>query len=124
MASCAGRKRPAENSSLQGKADIVFDEYEHPFGKVTGGEKVSFQFTFENKGTADLVINSVMSSCGCTVPKYDSKPIHPGDKGNIEVIFNTSGYEGMTTKTITVKSNALKPVVLLRITADVESKTK
>ena len=57
---------------------LIFREYEHNFGKVAEGEKVSYVFTFDNKGTADLVITSATTTCGCTVPKYDTKPIPPG----------------------------------------------
>jgi hypothetical protein len=102
-----------------GTVKIVFREYEHDFGKVTEGEKVSCVFNFENQGTSDLVITSATTSCGCTVPEYDSKPIAPGKTGKLEVVFDTSGRNGMQTKTITVKSNAVTPVVLLKITAEV-----
>ena len=104
-----------------GKARIVFREYEHSFGKVAEGEKVSYVFKFDNIGTADLVISSALTTCGCTVPEYDKKPIPPGGNGNMEVVFDTSGKVGMQTKTITVKSNAEKPVVLLKITAEVNA---
>jgi hypothetical protein len=76
-------------------------------------------FTFDNKGTGNLIISSATTTCGCTVSKYDKKPIPPGASGNLEVVFDTSGRNGMQTKTITVKSNASKPVVLLKITAEV-----
>ncbi len=104
----------------KGSGEIVFNSYEHDFGKVTKGEKVAYIFTFVNKGTSDLILKSVTTSCGCTVPKYDSKPIAPGEEGTLEVVFDTSGRNGKQTKTITVKSNASVPVVLLRITAEVE----
>jgi hypothetical protein len=106
-------------SSQKNNAEIVFKEYEHDFGKVTEGEKVAYVFTFENKGSADLVLTSVTTSCGCTVPKYETKPVAPGGEGNLEVIFDTSGRSATQTKVITVKSNASKPVVLLKITAEV-----
>lgn len=102
-----------------GKVEISFREYEHNFGIVTEGEKVSCLFTFDNKGTSDLVVSSVSTSCGCTAPKYDTKPIPPGGSGNVEVVYNASGMNGKQTKTVTVKSNASVPVVLLRITAEV-----
>lgn len=111
----------AEPVTDTGKAVIVFKEYEHHFGKVAEGEKVSYQFTYENSGTADLVLNSVTTTCGCTVPKFETKPVPPGGSGSLEVVFNTSGRNGMQTKTITVKSNAKMPVVLLKITAEVEA---
>jgi len=119
----SGSKKDTGNSSLPssdtGSARIIFTEYEHNFGKVTEGEKVAYVFTFENKGTANLVIASATTTCGCTVPKYDTKPISPGGKGNLEVVFDTSGRNGMQTKTISVKSNASTTVVLLKIVAEV-----
>jgi hypothetical protein len=112
------------NDAQQGNAEILFREYEHHFGKVSEGEKVSWQFTFENKGSGPLVLKSVTTTCGCTVPKYDTKPIEPGGKGSLEVVFDTSDRNGMQTKTISVSSNASVPVVLLKITAEVEPRTK
>ncbi len=115
-----GRQEPTGLASGDtGNVNIVFGEYEHDFGKVTEGEKVGWVFKFENKGTSNLVITSATTSCGCTVPEYDTKPIAPGGKGNLEVVFDTSGRNGKQTKTITVKSNARTPVVLLKITAEV-----
>jgi len=104
-----------------GKAVLVFSEYEHNFGKVSVGEKVGYVFKFENEGTADLVIVAAITTCGCTVPKFDRRPIHPGEDGKLEVVFDTSGRNGMQTKTVTVRSNASIPVVVLKITAEVEA---
>jgi hypothetical protein len=118
------RKNTA-NSGVQpadsGSVIISFKEYEHNFGKVAEGEKVSYDFGFTNNGTGSLVILSATTSCGCTVPKYSTNPIAPGDKGNLEVVFDTSGRNGMQTKIITVRSNAVKKEVLLKITAEVIS---
>jgi hypothetical protein len=100
-------------------AIISFREYEHDFGKVTEGEKVACIFTFKNSGKGPLVISSVTTSCGCTVPKYETKPIAPEGTGLVEVVFDSSGRNGLQTKTITVKSNASKPIILLRITGEV-----
>jgi len=102
-----------------GKAVISFAEYEHNFGKIKEGEKVAYIFTFTNTGTANLVVNSAVASCGCTVPKYSGRPVSPGKTGNIEVVFDTSGRDGIQTKTVTVRSNAKTPVVLLKITTEV-----
>lgn len=76
-------------------------------------------FSFCNTGEGSLVIESVSASCGCTVPKYDKKPVPPGKNGMIEVAFNTAGRSGIQTKTVTVRSNAGTPVVILKLTAEV-----
>jgi hypothetical protein len=113
------------NASLQSTDTthpvLIFRDYSHDFGKVSEGEKVGYIFSFENKGSGNLVIASATASCGCTVPKYDSKPVPPGGSGNLEVVFDTSGRNGKQTKTVTVASNASKPVILLQITAEVVS---
>lgn len=102
-------------------AKILFTEYEHDFGKIVEGEKVACIFTFENVGKGPLVLSSAVTSCGCTVSKYSTKPLAPGGKGTLEVEFNSSGYNGQQTKTITVRSNASKPLVLLTIRGEVVS---
>lgn len=106
-------------SPADGQAEIVFREYEHDFGKVTGGEKLAYLFSFSNKGPGSLVIKSATASCGCTVPKYETKPIPAGSDGTIEVVFDTSGRDGIQTKTVSVHSNANTPVVILKITAEI-----
>jgi hypothetical protein len=102
-----------------GKGSLVFIEYEHDFGRISEGQKVSFVFSFVNKGTGSLVIASATTSCGCTIPKYDTNPISPGGAGKLEVVYDATGKDGRQTKTITVRSNAEKPVTLLKITAEV-----
>lgn len=109
----------SSDAEAQGTPFINFSEYEHDFGTVTEGEKVAYIFTFENTGTGNLVINSAVGSCGCTVPKYNNKPVPPGGKGNVEVVFDTSGRGGFQTKTITLSTNSSNPVTLLKISAEV-----
>jgi hypothetical protein len=129
ISGCTGRNGKSNGDSGsantgQGTTEISFREYQHDFGKVSEGEKLSYTFTFDNKGKSDLIISSASTTCGCTVPKYDRKPISAGNSGNLEVVFDTSGRNGMQTKTITVKSNAATPVVLLKITAEVVTDNK
>jgi hypothetical protein len=128
IAGCGGRSNRGEgntNSQISdtGKAVISFSEVEHNFGKVNEGEKVGCVFSFQNTGTGNLVINSATASCGCTIPKYNRKPIPPGKTGTLEVVFDTSGKQGKQSKTIIVKSNATVSQMLLRITAEITDNT-
>lgn len=107
------------NDNGQGTPIIEFSELEHDFGTILEGEKVACVFTFSNKGDGSLVINSATTSCGCTVPEFDSDPIAPGEKGEIEVLFDSAYRQGIQNKTITIRSNAEKPVVILKIKAEV-----
>jgi hypothetical protein len=108
-------------ADMREPAEISFNEYEHDFGKITEGEKVAHIFTFENKGPGALVINSALTTCGCTVTKYDRNPIPSGKGGSLEVVFDSGGKRGIQTKTITVHSNSKTQVTILKITADVVS---
>ena len=114
-----GNRSPASIQGDTGKAVITFASLEHDFGKIKEGEKVGCIFTFTNTGTASLIVNNATTSCGCTVPKYDRKPLAPGSSGSIEVVFDTTGRNGMQTKSITVQSNAATPVTMLQIRAEV-----
>jgi len=129
MLSC-GSNKSSENADRNSVNDstavpeISFNTLVHDFGEITEGEKVAYVFTFTNTGTGSLVINNASASCGCTVPKYSRKPLAPGQKGTMEVVFNTSGFGGIQTKTISVQSNAKTPVVVLAVKADVRSRNR
>lgn len=84
---------------------IEFDEILHEFGDITQGEKVEHTFSFTNTGKADLIITSAKGSCGCTVPQWPKKPIKPGEKGEINVVFNSEGKKGKQHKKITIVAN-------------------
>jgi len=106
----------------EGTPLIEFSQMVHDFGKIEEGEKVACVFTFENTGDADLLITSATTSCGCTVPKFDDKPVTPGNKGMVEVVFDSSFRHGTQNKTIAIRSNARRSVVILRIKAEVITK--
>jgi hypothetical protein len=108
-----------EKVSSADTASIFFEEYEHDFGKAVAGEKVAYTFSFTNRGNAPLVISQASTTCGCTVSKYSRKPVPPGGNGTIEVIFDTSGRNGKQAKVITVRSNATRSLVIIRITGEV-----
>lgn len=107
-------------ASAQGQAEIKFDKVTHNIG--TFSEKSPVQkatFTFTNIGQSPLVINQVIASCGCTVPKYDKKPIAPGKKGTIEVTYNGKGkFPGHFKKTVTVRTNGKVELTRLYIEGD------
>ena len=84
-------------------------------------EKKIFKFT--NTGNIPLIISQVKASCGCTIPKKPNKPILPGEKGEIEVKYDTRRVMPFK-KTITVGSNAETPSVLLFIKGNVIDNSK
>jgi hypothetical protein len=55
------------------------------------------------------------------VPKFNRNPIPAGKGGTLEVVFDSSGRNGIQTKTISVQSNSKTQVVVLKIIAEVIS---
>lgn len=85
--------------------EFKFEQEIINYGKIVKGAEGKRKFIFTNIGKAPLVIERVQSSCGCTVPKKPEKPIMPGEKGEIEVSYDTKRLGGFS-KTITIYSNA------------------
>lgn len=109
----------AQESTEQTGAEIVFAETLHDFGDITQGDKVTHVFAFENTGTEPLVLNNVLTTCGCTAPSWPRDPIAPGESGEITVTFNSRGKIGMQNKIITVVSNAVNNQERVNIRANV-----
>lgn len=108
---------PAENKN---QAEIKFDEEEFNFGTIKQGDKAEHTFTFTNTGKEPLIITNAAGSCGCTVPVWTKEPIKKGEKGTIQVTFNSAGKQGMQDKTITITSNAVTTTKVLHLKGNVE----
>ncbi len=89
------------------------------YGKIALGSDGKRVFEFTNIGKAPLIISRVQASCGCTVPKKPEKPIMPGEKGQIEVSYDTKKPGGFS-KAITIFSNAKTPRKMIKIKGYVE----
>ena len=85
------------------------------YGEIEKGSDGVRIFEFVNSGNQPLIISKVYSSCGCTIPKKPEAPIAPGEKGEIQVKYDTNRV-GPIRKTITVNSNAEStPIISLKI---------
>lgn len=101
---------------------MTFPKMEHDFGKIAEGSSVTHVFKFKNTGNFPLTITNARGSCGCTVPKYPTTAIAPGQEGEIEVVFNSAGKQGMQQKTVTLVANTTPAETVLTIKAEVEKK--
>lgn len=101
-------------------AKIQFDTETVDYGEINKGSDGVRVFEFTNTGDAPLIISKVSSSCGCTIPKKPEAPILPGDKGEIQVKYDTNRV-GPIRKAITVISNADTPTKVLKIKGEVKA---
>lgn len=108
-------------AELAQMAKIEFTELEFDGGDIITGDKLEHTFVFKNTGKADLVLESVKASCGCTTPSYTQEAIKPGQTGKIDVRFDSSGKNGPQHKTVMVRSNDPgKDTVVLHIKCNVK----
>jgi len=104
---------------------IAISEEEWDFGLVKPEEKPTHVFTIENKGTEDLLIERVWTSCGCVQTSISTNRILPGKSAELKATFNTVGYEGKWEKLIYIKSNDLgEPEKNIKVKVDIEHQFK
>ena len=84
-----------------------FDSDVRDLGRVVEGQVVRADFTIMNVGDAVLEISEVRPTCGCTTADKWDRRIEPGRSGVIPLQFNSAGYLGPVTKTVTVVCNDL-----------------
>ena len=104
-----------------GSPEFTFVEEEHDFGLLVDGEKVAYSFVFTNTGDAPLIISNAKGSCGCTAPNWPKDPIAPGEKGAIDVSFNSSGRKGIQNKAVTLTANTNPNRKVIKIKAEIKT---
>lgn len=107
-------------------SEIEFERLVHDYGKIVADADYNTTFEFTNTGKKPLLIYDVKTSCGCTVPTWNKKPIPAGAKERIQVTFHPKAHQlGTEVKTVTVLSNTNPGMTVLQIKAEVSPpKTK
>lgn len=105
------------NPSLQ--SQIEFEHTVFDFGEVESNIQQTHSFLFRNTGVHPLLVYYVKTSCGCTVPTWNRKPILPGQTDSIQVVFTGSSV-GVINKSIDVITNSVQKETALSIKATVK----
>lgn len=109
----------------QEKGKLEFLINDHDFGEIKEEDGPAiFEFEFENKGGAPLIISNVKASCGCTTPGWSKVPVLPGEKGFVKVQYNPRNRPGNFRKTLTVTTNGDPAVTQAYIKGKVIPKVK
>ncbi|MEN6618899.1 MAG: DUF1573 domain-containing protein [Rikenellaceae bacterium] len=115
--------------SLSGQNDrvasIEFNKLVHDFGDIQmSSGKQSYTFTFKNISQQPVVIQTVISSCGCTTPEWTKSPVKPGETGKIAVTFLNDQGPYPFDKSLTVYVTGSPKPLILRIKGIVHEKQK
>lgn len=98
------------------QANITFINEVVNVDTIFEGINSPLKYIFKNSGDSSLLISSVRSSCGCTIPKYERKEIAPGQYDTIYATYNSVGHLGKIDKPIIVESNASNGTKTLKVT--------
>jgi hypothetical protein len=103
---------PAQPSSY-----LAWDAELKEYSAKVGEPSAHFTFHLTNVSKEVVLINSVRTSCGCTVAQLPEQPWHlaPGKSGPIEVTVNLAGKSGLITKSVTVDSSAGIKALLVKV---------
>lgn len=111
----------SKSSENTNAPEITFVKTVYDYGTIFMGGDGNSEFEFTNTGKEPLILSSVRSSCGCTVPSWPREPILPGKKGVITVKYDTKRL-GPINKSVTVMSNAKNPTEVLRLSGNITKK--
>jgi len=64
-------------------------------------------FVVVNAGDSPLVITRVQPTCGCTVARFTTTAIAPGESGMVNVTYSPTGRPGPFEKTVWVYTNSV-----------------
>lgn len=92
------------------------------FGRALPGRTLRKEFTLRNAGDAELVIEGVSTTCGCTAAIAGARRLAPGRSTPLTVTLETRDYSGRVERRVLVRSNDPKtPLLVLKVEATVAS---
>lgn len=106
-----------ENKQIVTKA--VVDKSFIQMGSFDWQEEQKATFTLKNTGNKVLVIQDIVTSCGCTTVSYSKEPVQPGKEVTLEVAYKAE-HPGYFDKTVTVYCNAESSPLKLRINGNAQ----
>ncbi len=93
------------SKSSEHTTQVSVNQTELDFGTFPKEEKQERSFVLTNTGNGLLVIQDIVTSCGCTKVEHDKKPARPGETLEVKVIYEAEQAEHFN-KTVTMYCNA------------------
>lgn len=110
------------NASATNAPAMKFEKETHDFGKIKQGDKVTYEFKFNNTGKSPLIIQDAVATCGCTKPEWPKTPVQPGANGVIKVTFDSAAKMGLQDKQITITANTNPAQSMVHLIGEVATK--
>ena len=87
---------------------LKWDAETKDYNAKPGDASASFSFVVTNVSNHEVMINSLRTSCGCTVAQLPTTPykLEPGSNVSIAVTMDLRGKFGVVPKTVSVDTSA------------------
>ena len=101
---------------LQPASYLAWDAERRETNVMAGQTSVPFNFWVTNVSSEVVTINSVRTSCGCTIAKLPTMPwkLDPGASGEIPVTMTTGGKMGSIEKAVMVDGTTGTKTLIVR----------
>lgn len=81
-------------------------------GEVAHRVPATATYEFVNKGDKPVLITRVGASCGCTSRDYPTKPIMPGEKGSVKLVYNAATLGNFNKSGTVITNEGVAPKAL------------
>jgi len=99
---------------------ITVEPESFDFGKALQQKTLTKEFSIRNFGNAELVIDNISTTCGCTAAVPAEKNIKPGGSTPLHVELQTRSNTGKIERIVMIRTNdPVKPVYEVKVAADV-----
>ena len=102
------------------QVDIPKAEYD--FGMIPADPPVSYVFAIQNTGATPLTVSNLVTSCGCTTAELSAGVIQPGERADLQVVFDPDFHRtvGPVTRVVwAMTDDPTQPWIELKVSADV-----
>lgn len=101
----------------QSLSTVSISKHKVDLGSFMWSEVQETEITISNTGKVPLVINDIITSCGCISVEYSKKPFQPNKTLSLKIRYKADHPEYFD-KTITIYCNAENSPLRLRITGN------
>ena len=106
-----GKVNGKQNANV---TSVSIDRTTIDFGSFPLSEKQEGRFMLSNTGNSLLVIQDIVTSCGCTKVEYSKEPVRPGGTLEVKVLYEAEDA-GFFNKMVTVYCNTENSPLCLSI---------
>jgi hypothetical protein len=111
-------------SACSGRPQITVAATELDLGDVVNGTVLERELIIHNNGQADLVVDAVTTSCGCTQATIEPMTIAPDDSGTLHIVFDSGahgpGVTGQLVRQVFIATNdPQRPETVIELVANI-----